>query len=519
MARKRAEVPRERRCGPAARSVLMILGGGLLALQGHAQDAAGARGVVVVPRLAVSETYTDNLKLSTGDGDAALITTVSPGLSIASRTGRIRGALDYALNGVVYTKSEERNQIRHTLSSQANVEAIENWLFINGTANISVQPVSAFGTVVPGSNDLRRNGNSTEVASLTLSPSVRGRLGGWFSYRATLNAAESRAKDGVAGDNRSHGFNLSIAGLGDGRVLNWALALDGMRGSPGSGRSTRTESATGSLDIRPDVDWRFGLTAGSERSDLSAVRSTTAPTYGASAQWTPTPRTQANASWNRHDYGNAHALTFQHRMARSVWRISDQQSVSQPGIQGLSGRRTNYELMFLQFEGLEPDPVRRDALVRAFLQSAGLSPDAISTAGYLTATSTLQRRQEMSFALQGVRSSLTFALSRSRSHRLDLNSQAADDLDQSEHLTQRGFTLSMSHRLTPDDTATLGYTLQQSRGDAARQSSELRSLVANWSVRLGRRTSVQLGLRRTSFDSPIQPYRENALLANLLQQF
>ena len=63
------------------------------AMAAQAQDAARpGGGVTVQPRLDLMQTWTDNLRLDTHNKDAALITTVSPGISLVSNSGTLRGS-------------------------------------------------------------------------------------------------------------------------------------------------------------------------------------------------------------------------------------------------------------------------------------------------------------------------------------------------------------------------------------------------------------------------------------------
>jgi len=205
-------------------------------------------------------------------------------------------------------------------------------------------------------------------------------------------------------------------------------------------------------------------------------------------------------------------------MQRSTWRVSDTQSVSQGNQNGVTGTGTIYELLFLQYSGVEPDPVKRDLLVRKELQDRGLSADAIIGYGFLASSPTTLRRQELSFTLQGQRTTLTSSLTQSRSQKLGSASTGGGDLDQTSEVVQRGLSMSLAHRLTPSSSATLSLSRMESRGDDGALSTTMDSIVANWTGRLGIRTSVSLGARYTRFDSAT-PYRENAIFANLVQQF
>lgn len=504
-----------------AAAAAVLLGALLMAVPGtavQAQSGDGRSGLRVQSRFSLTQTATDNLTLApSASRDAALITTLAPGLSLLSPTGRLRGSLDYSLNGLIYTKTDRKDQIQHQLSAQATLEAVEHAFFIDGRASISQQSISAFG--VQSADNALVNANRTEVASLSLSPYLKGRLGSVAELELRGSAAESRAKDSITGDVSTRAASLRVNGLSNQSLLNWSLALSASRADPRGGRETRNDSAIATAHLRPDVDWRIGLSAGAERNNLTSTAQRSDATYGLNLAWTPSPRTTASFDWQRHGYGNTHSLSLQHRMARTVWRVSDSKSVNTGGVQASSGTQNNYELLFLQFAGIEPDPIKRDQLVRSFLQSNGLDAGAIATSGFLTGAASLSRRQEASTAWNGQRFTATLTLSRTRSQRLDALSQLSDDLAAAGVVEQRGFLLNLSHRLTPTASLSMALSQQRSLGSRADQDTELNSLSLNWSGRLGAHSTVQFGLRHSDFDSRLRPYRENAVFANFIRQF
>lgn len=488
------------------------------ALQATAQSAAPASKLLVQPRISLSSTLTDNLRLRDEGKDAALITTISPGLSVSSGTGRVRGSLDYSLNGVIYTKSEASGQVQNNLAAKLSVEAIDNWFYVDAQASVGQQAVSAFGT--QSTDPTLRSGNSSEVARLNVSPYIRGQLAGIAGYQVSANLLESRAKDSLAGDASSRSLSMQLNGLSAGSLLNWSASLSDQLSQARGGREVETQSATATLVVRPDVDWNFGVTGGAERQNFESLAKQSSTIYGVNAGWTPTVRTKLAAEWTHRRYGNSHSLTFEHRMARSVWRLTDSQSVNTGGLQGQANVLSNYELFYIQFSSIEPDPVRRDLLVRSFLRNLGLDPNALPTGGFLGGGASLTRSQALSLSVQGgPRTTLTMTLSQTKNRNLDQDSPANGDLSRTGLVNQRMMSVSLAHRLTPNSSANMLFSQQRSRGAASGQQTDMKSLTANWNGKLGVRTNVQFGLRHTRFDSPSQPYRESAATATLVQQF
>lgn len=498
----------------------------LLAAAAQAQQGEGGgpgRGALQ-PRLSVSQTWTDNLRLTEQNKDAAIVTTVSPGVSISRNTGSVRGSLDYSLNGITYIKSDSGTRIQNALSANMQAEIIPQTFSVQAQAAIGQQSGSAFGLQSTptlgsqGSVSSLDNPNSHETGTLNVSPLLHTQLGGVATVDLRGNLAVTEVRGSSLGDSRSTGATLSVAQLTPG-LLSWYFQAVTQQSRPKGAQSNRSSSLLGGLNYRPDPDWTFSTNVGKERSNYrsQAGSSDNGVTWGASADWAPTSRTHVSSSYQRHAYGDSRSLTFEHRMRNSVWRYSDSRSVSVGNVGALGGVRTNYDLYFLLLTSLEPDPVKRDVLVRAALQSLGLSPDAPASLGFLSTGPSQVHSQMLSFTLQGVRSNVTALVSRAVTTRL------ADGLNQGDLATsgliqQTSYSLSGSYQMSPVSGLTLTASQLESSGDAASQRTKLTSWLANWNTRLGTRVSVQLGARHSRFAGATS-YSENAAYATLTQQF
>lgn len=516
--------------GPLPRACLAALG--LIAAVAQAPAVAqetseaaapgGRSGLSILPRVSVTETWTDNVGL-TGDGarDRALITTVSPGISIVSNTGAIRGSFDYSLDGITYLKSKRDARLDNQLSTRFTAELVPTALFVDVTGNVSQQTISAFGQQTPDST--LDNPNRTEVRTLQVSPYWRGRLGSVASFelRATGLMRDSSEGGGTSGTGNSKEGTLALNLAGpSGRVLNWGLQASTERSHfDETGLDYRTTMVTGSLNWTPDIDWMLGVTAGRERSDYFGPDTTSI--YGANLRWSPGVRTKFVLDWQHHSYGNSHNLSFEHRMSQFSVRVNSSQSVSTGET---PGEATNAQLLDLQFSGMEPDPVKRAALVRSLLAALGLDPNGSSGAGFLSNSAMLQRRSDASLVWTGPRLTATLSVNDNNSRRLQTSPFAAvgsGDLSLTDRVRQRGATASVAYKLTPLASASLTYSRQHSRGDEL-GGNDMRSLSANFTLKLAPRTNVAFGLRQTKFDDTslfATSYQEHAVYGSLSQSF
>jgi uncharacterized protein (PEP-CTERM system associated) len=163
--------------------------------------------------------------------------------------------------------------------------------------------------------------------------------------------------------------------------------------------------------------------------------------------------------------------------------------------------------------------VARDLLVRSFLQRNGVDPNTLlGGGGFLTSAVTIQRRQELSFALNGQRTSWTVSLFQTRSERGDTVSDASDDL-LAGPVKQRGLSVTVSHRLTPVSSLSFNASSQRSVSNATAGRNGLDSLTLGWNTRMGRQSNLALSVRHAEYDSATDPYSENAVTAAFSTRF
>ena len=181
-----------------------------------------------------------------------------------------------------------------------------------------------------------------------------------------------------------------------------------------------------------------------------------------------------------------------------------------------------YDIFFLQFASIFPDPVERDQKVREFLAANGMNPNTQLVNQVLTNTPVVGRQQLLSYSMTGVRTSLVLSLQRSVTDRLGAANGVIGDLNLFQTVVQRGVSATLSHQLTPMSAAGLSFSMTHSSGlggsSALGSDMKLRVFTANWSTRLGTRTSVGLMARHAVADG-VSSYRENAASATLNQLF
>ncbi len=491
------------------------VGPGLLA-------AATGRSWRLVPRIMVSETLTDNVRLSSSDRRADLITRLTVGAQLTSTAGRLRGFADYSLTGVFYASGSSSTTLQNTLSAVLTAELLEKRAFVDFNANVSQQSLSVFGT--QSSDPALANANRTEVRTYRISPFLRGAIADLASYELRLTRTGSHTSASSIAGVTTTTASVLLNGSG-GRLLNWSADALRQRVDNASGVYRESDRINGVLLYNPVPELRISLIGGREANNYLTVDKTSSPTYGLRLNWIPGPRTNVVAERQHRFFGNSHVLSLSHRMARSSVLASDVRDVVISGTQGDGGVRTTlFDLYNLQFIRIEPDAILRRALVNNFLRANGLDPNTLLPFNVLTSAISVQRLQQLSMSWFGQRDTLTLLASRTATDRIsDLVTSNAGALSNYSSIRQQSVAATLVHRLTPQSNLTGTLLQQRNVGDsnlaAAVQSTRLRSATLSVSTRINLLTAASLSMRHQRFESTADSYRESALTANLNLQF
>ncbi len=498
-----------------------------VAIAAPGNDGQGAirRASPVVWRLDTSLMVSDNLGAGTGfDGkDAGLMLRVAPGVRYARSGASASWLVDYSLQGQRYVRTAQQGKpFQNSLRANGSVSLAGSALTFDGQANIAQRSRSVFDIQRPqgqlgfGGEGL---GDTTEVGSLSVGPTLRLRLG--EAWRANLKhtATVSRARGTQVGDVTGQATALNIDPVTR-ALLSLGFALSHQRSEPTEGRGTETADARLRLTWRPDVDWTVAMHTGQERTNLQTLKKVSGETYGVNATWSPSRRTRVQLSGDHRVIGNFHTVSLDHRFSRASISYSDTRSVNQVGVVGNSAGTTNYDLYFAQLAAREPDPIQRDILVRQRLAELGLAADASVTNGFLSSQPSVSRARSLGLTYQQVRTLWNVNMSKSRTSGLVGGGLGNEDLANSAFVDVSGVQAGWTYRVTPGSAVRVLASWQRNQGEnAAVQRNELSSLVLGWQIQLGSQVQVAAGLRHSEFDSPTRPFTENALLVNVQQRF
>lgn len=537
VARPRRLVQREFRVAAGASGLGLCQGfvlawAALVALPAGAQGSpAGSGGSkptwVIAPRLSLTETWTDNGRLSASGNDrgSEQITQVSPGIRMQGRTARINGYLDYSLNQLYYAQNSQANKTQNSLNAFGSLEAVDKFFYVDAGGNISQTSVSAFGT--QSSTDSSINANSTETSSFRLSPYVRGELAGYAHYLLRYTRSTTRSDGNTSSNSESDHWNARLNGGTGLASLSWAFDVSRQSVARGTGRETESDRLHGDLFWQPEPQWRVRLSAGRESNNFASPDKESHVSHGYGVDWRPAPRTDFSIFRERRFFGDAQTISLSHRTPRTAWRYNESRDVSSASQSGLGSIGTLYDLVLAMVDSAITDPLDRAAEADRYFQLTGLPRDAKVYSNFLSSQESLSRRRSLTFAMNGVRNTVTFTASQNRREVIvdQFLALLSDSFSQAKVIEQRGFTVNWAHKLTPQSSLSAGFNASTTTGTGGSVGdirSTQKTLNVTYSTKLGAHTSASLGLRRTVFDSDSQNatnYTDNSVTGALTAHF
>lgn len=475
--------------------------------------AAQAQTWRIVPSIAVTETYSDNLNLLPGEAPLrGWYTDVSPGLRIDLNGARAKGFADFRYHDFRYPSERQLDNSQKTLNSRLTLEAIERWLYIDARADTTQQNRSPYGAAVtPDQPTLSQN--RIETNTLQVAPLVRGRLSDLANYVVRYSAAYVKTDDTLLEDTKAGEFSARLQSANPGARFNWVAEASDIAIRNDLVDTKRDSRIRATLIYEAAQNFQVSASGGYERSDFANPDTESDATPGLGFAWTPSERSQFAAFAERRFFGTGHSLLLTHRTPQTAWRIASikDAAVLPTGVTG-GGAGSIGGLMSYLLTSAIPDPQAREAAVRQRLEQYGIAENSILSSGVVNFRPYVYRNSTASAALLGTRHTLTLTYT-DREERYT-NPSFVGTVGALDDTRQRGFALDGSRRLAPLTTVSVyARSLRTDGLSALAPDTRQKDYGVYFASRFGRNTTLTLGARRASFDSslPNAGYRENAV--------
>jgi uncharacterized protein (PEP-CTERM system associated) len=247
----------------------------------------------------------------------------------------------------------------------------------------------------------------------------------------------------------------------------------GLRGEWNYQNTRYNDSTAGGLTLQtarlsalyaPDPTLTLGLTGGRDAASYT-TNNVSETLRGVSVRWAPSERTVFDALLEKRFFGNGWTVNFTHRspfMAVSTGLVRQATTyAARLGVLQAGGDVATLVDSILQTR--IQDPALRQIAVQDLIAKRGLPNTLAGPVDLFSRTVQLQQGANVTLALIGVRHTVTLRVFQTRTE--DLRGPTEDSvIGLASDATQRGATLSLSRRLTPDTSVDLTFTHTKTDG-------------------------------------------------------
>lgn len=290
------------------------------ALPAHALDWK------IEPSVGASATYTDNANQSDSNPEDALILSVNPSVTFRSEgSRRVQASLQYGLRGVARFGENSSEDLNHNLNATGKAELVEDFLFIDGSARISQELISLFGS--PAEADINDSNRAT-VGTYSISPYIQKRLGTFADAQARYTTSGAIFENDVGANSNVNAFTAGLTSGTQFNDLSWGLNYSIRKANIRNDGDTTFERASAQLGYALTRKFRVFGTVGQDWNDYISATGIDGSSYSAGFGWAPTRRTSVEASVGERYFGRTYSLATNHRTRMSRWTVRYAEDVS-----------------------------------------------------------------------------------------------------------------------------------------------------------------------------------------------
>lgn len=488
----------------------------------------------VTPRLAVKETYTDNVGLSSpGNEQSEFITQINPGISLSGTGARARMQLDYTLQNLLYARDSKRNANNHQLGANGNAELVEKALFVDARASIRQQNVSFLAPL--GVDNTSTTGNLATVTTYSVSPYWRHAFGRVASTELRYGHDEVHLDNGGLSDSKTNRVNFSLNSGPAFGSASWGLSHSDNRIDYQSRPDYESKVTSGNLGYRLTRKFKVFGSGGYEKFGYQTINKPGSTFWSVGLGWAPTPRTDLEASYGERFFGKTYSLDFSHRTRMTAWNVGYNQTVMTTA-QQLSGTGVVSIADYLCFNGAPffkggliaqfPNPAECLQVAQVFANAFGFPALVGDTQSLFTNRVFLNKRFQASISITSGKS--VVLLSAFNTLRESLENGTFDsrllggfDFQAGDKIRQYGGTAAWSWKMLPHTSSNLSFGWSRILQQASGREDDLRNVRLSLVRQFQPKVHGSLEFRHQERDSnqAAGDYKENAVTAALNMTF
>lgn len=403
----------------------------------------------LTPFINVNETFTDNINLvPAAQAQSDFVTQVTPGISASTKGPNLTFNGYYGLQQTSYANNTNGSSLTNLLHADSTAKFINNLLFLDASASITQENISAYGAQPV--NNTSGNTNQTSVRTTHISPYLN------HVFDSDATAQLRFARDSVAangGGLDSSVANTISANINSGpafRKIGWGLQYSDQSIHYDNQGNVQLENVVGTLNYLLAPRFQLIGTIGYDNNSYPALSGTSSgSSWSAGFDWKVSERTSLSASFGHKYYGSVYSLSAATRTRVANWSLSYNQMITTtPGEFAVPSSMSTATYLNNLLSPTITDATARAQAVTDLITQSNLPSTLTSAVNSFTNTVFLQKQWQAAVLLAGAKTTLllsAFDIHREPMSSVDLSSQIpATDTN----MIQTGTSAVLSRRLT-----------------------------------------------------------------------
>jgi hypothetical protein len=272
----------------------------LLVLALSIANEALAINWIIRPSLNVEEIYSDNINQDANNQRGALVTEVSPSVSIRSTSSINSFDLNYRMQNLYNAGGNSGVDINNQLQMNSKYQFVRNSLYLDSSSSISQQNVSNRRIA---SDNITGNSNNSTVTTFSISPYWTPHFKSFADgvVRATYNRVATSGGNNSLSDTNTLSQNIRLNSGRDFSRFTWSLAFNNSEQFRNDGENVKFQDSSAQIRTFWNRELSAFLRVGHSKNQFQTTTDTNNNGffYTAGAQWRPSARFSVEAG-----YGN-----------------------------------------------------------------------------------------------------------------------------------------------------------------------------------------------------------------------
>lgn len=301
-----------------------------------APNLASAAEWRFIPSVDLTETYTDNVTLSSDSGsESDWISQINPALSLTGKGRELELTFGYRMQNILYAGDSDRNNTNHQLNTALKATLAPRWLFLDASSTLSQQVLNPDEKVSVG--NLGVVSGREDVLTSSISPYIATRLSNRVLGDIRFTHDRVSYSGNTAADSSSEQVSLSLKSAKALGSWTWALRYteqdinySGQSPLPNREDAKIRDSV---LDLGYQLSAKIRVTgqAGYENNEYQLSTNSETPQgryWTLGAVWSPGSQTTLAVSGGHRYFGRTWMLDWSHQARRNNWQLAYNEDIS-----------------------------------------------------------------------------------------------------------------------------------------------------------------------------------------------